>query len=184
MRDLAGPSIEPMSLTRAGGFFTTEPPGKSWGCLLFALTTAGNDLFLRGIICLPSPPPLCRRSHGERARAVLTHRVTDHPDCLCHMGFLVLGLPVPESGKSSANLDSGHPTTAGIQEVFNHHSSLTLKNYMLKGTVEASQHNTDSFLQLRFFTPTLCQGTRLPEAGDSRKRHSSSQNCKCRLEPD
>ena len=87
MWDLPGPGIEPMSPALAGGFFTTEPPGKSWGCLLFALTTACNDLFLCGIICLPSLPPLCRRSHGERARAVLTHRVTNHPDLPLSHGF-------------------------------------------------------------------------------------------------
>ena len=28
MRDLAGPGIEPMSPAWAGGFFTSEPPGK------------------------------------------------------------------------------------------------------------------------------------------------------------
>ena len=29
MRDLPGPGIEPVSPALAGGFFTTEPPGKS-----------------------------------------------------------------------------------------------------------------------------------------------------------
>ena len=28
MQDLPGPVLEPLSLTLAGGFFTTEPPGK------------------------------------------------------------------------------------------------------------------------------------------------------------
>ena len=30
MWDLPGPGIEPVSLALAGGFFTTEPPGKPW----------------------------------------------------------------------------------------------------------------------------------------------------------
>ena len=31
MWDLPGPRIEPVSPELAGGFFTTEPPGKPWG---------------------------------------------------------------------------------------------------------------------------------------------------------
>ena len=90
MWDLPGPGIEPMSNALAGGFFTTEPPGKSWDCLLFALATACNDLFLCGIICLPFPPPLCWRSHGGRAHAVFTHSVTDQPDLPLSHGFRFL----------------------------------------------------------------------------------------------
>ena len=30
MWDLSGPGIEPMLPVLAGGFFTTEPPGKCW----------------------------------------------------------------------------------------------------------------------------------------------------------
>ena len=33
MWDLPGPEMEPMSPALAGGFFTTEPPGKPWKCL-------------------------------------------------------------------------------------------------------------------------------------------------------
>ena len=32
MRDLRGSEIEPMSPALAGGFFTTEPPGKPLSC--------------------------------------------------------------------------------------------------------------------------------------------------------
>ena len=36
--DLPDPVVEPGSPTSAGGFFTTEPPGRNRGCYLFSLT--------------------------------------------------------------------------------------------------------------------------------------------------
>ena len=39
LRDLPGPGIEPVSPALAGGFFTTESPGKPWDILLKAVVT-------------------------------------------------------------------------------------------------------------------------------------------------
>ena len=47
MRDLPRPGIQPMSPALAGGFFTTEPPGKPWKYIRF-LNESKNEHCLFG----------------------------------------------------------------------------------------------------------------------------------------
>ena len=45
MWDTPGPGIESASPTLAGGFFTTEPPGKNKSCIVKDLHTGGRVFF-------------------------------------------------------------------------------------------------------------------------------------------
>lgn len=89
-------------------------------------------------------------------------------------------LPAPKPGKSPAN-PVVTLTGPGIYEVFEHHLSLTLKKYMSKCSVEATQRKTYSFIQLHFFTPTMCQGSSWPGAEGFTEGRPSSQGWKLQI---